>query len=48
MFFDDNILIVDCHYEVHDNCILQWLKMRNTCPVYRHELESNALNYERR
>ena len=48
MFFDDNILIVDCHYEFHDNWIKQWLKMRNTCPVCRHELESNDPNYEKR
>ena len=45
---DDNVLILDCHHEFHDNCIVHWLKMRNTCPVCRHELESNDPNYERR
>lgn len=44
-----NILrVLECNHEFHENCILTWLKKNNTCPVCRHELESNDPNYERR
>jgi hypothetical protein len=44
-----NILrVLECNHEFHENCIITWLKSRNTCPVCRHELESNDPNYERR
>ena len=39
---------LDCGHCFHESCITQWLKMRNTCPVCRHELESNDPNYEKR
>ena len=39
---------LDCGHCFHEACIVQWLKMRNTCPVCRHELESNDPNYEKR
>ena len=39
---------LECGHCFHYKCILQWLKMRNTCPVCRHELESNNPNYEKR
>jgi hypothetical protein len=44
-----NILrVLECKHEFHENCIITWLKSRNTCPICRHELESNDPNYERR
>ena len=44
-----NILrVLECKHEFHETCIITWLKSRNTCPVCRHELESNDPNYERR
>ena len=44
-----NILrILECNHEFHENCIITWLKSNNTCPICRHELESNDTNYERR
>ena len=39
---------LDCGHFFHEKCIVHWLKMRNTCPVCRHELESNDPNYEKR
>ena len=39
---------LDCGHCFHEKCIVQWLTMRNTCPVCRHELESNDPNYEKR
>ena len=44
-----NVLrILECNHEFHENCIITWLKSNNTCPICRHELESNDPNYERR
>ena len=40
--------VLECKHEFHERCIITWLKSRNTCPVCRHELESNDPNYERR
>ena len=42
------IRVLECKHEFHERCIITWLKSRNTCPVCRHELESNDPNYERR
>ena len=42
------VRVLECNHEFHENCIITWLKTRNTCPVCRHELESNDPNYERR
>ena len=39
---------LDCGHYFHEKCITHWLIMRNTCPVCRHELESNDPNYEKR
>jgi E3 ubiquitin-protein ligase RNF115/126 len=48
-FIEGNVLrVLECNHEFHENCIITWLKQRNTCPVCRHELESNDPNYERR
>ena len=44
----DILRILECKHEFHEKCIITWLKSRNTCPVCRHELESNDPNYERR
>lgn len=37
-----------CTHEFHEHCIVHWLKMHNTCPICRIELERNDPNYENR
>ena len=44
----ENIIILNCMHVFHDECLMIWLKKRNTCPVCRFELKTDDEDYERR
>ncbi|CAD5331801.1 unnamed protein product [Arabidopsis thaliana] len=46
--FKEKVKRLPCKHYYHGECIIPWLGIRNTCPVCRHELPTDDLEYERK
>ena len=40
----DLIIKIPCTHEYHNECIIEWMKKNNTCPICRNFIEER--NYE--
>lgn len=45
---DQSIIKLPCSHHFHDECLLPWLKERNSCPTCRFELKTDDSDYENR
>ena len=44
----DEMSLLPCKHELHTQCLTPWLKQTNSCPLCRHQLETDSEEYEER
>ena len=44
----DDLAVLPCSHLMHAECLMPWLKQTNSCPLCRHQLDTDSPEYEDR